>query len=103
MEVDAGEEGKRPSGSNPIAVNIFSRTIPQQRTGQGSPKGSRRGKKTPVISMYPVTGCFSSIYKFGQDDFFRAAADGVASADPSHRIGGLEGFGYALCFSWWFR
>ena len=48
----------------------------------------------PVIGHAANNGHLSFIYKLGQNDFLRAAADAVHAAHPFHLVGGFERFGH---------
>ena len=50
----------------------------------------------PVIGHATDNGHLSFIYKLGQNDFLRAAADAVHAAYPFHLIGSFECFGHAF-------
>ena len=50
----------------------------------------------PVIGHAANNGHLSFVYKLGQNDFLRAAADVVHAAHPFHLVGGLECFGHAF-------
>ena len=55
----------------------------------------------PVIGHTANNGHLSFIYKLGQNDFLRTAADAVHAAHPFHLVGGLEcvGHTFLLCHS----
>ena len=48
----------------------------------------------PVIGHAANNGHLSFIYKLGQNDFLRTAADVVHAAHPFHLVGGFERFGH---------
>ena len=48
----------------------------------------------PVIGHAANNGHLSFVYKLGQNDFLRAAADVVHAAHPFHLVGGFERFGH---------
>mgnify|MGYP003582245961 CR=1 FL=1 len=48
----------------------------------------------PVIGHATDNGHLSFIYKLGQNDFLRAAAEVVHAAHPFHLVGGFERFGH---------
>ena len=50
----------------------------------------------PVIGYTANNGHLSFIYKLGQNDFLRTAADAVHAAHPFHLVGGFEFFGHAF-------
>ena len=49
-----------------------------------------------VIGHATDNGHLSFIYKLGQNDFFRTAADAVHAANPFHLLGGFQGFCHAF-------
>ena len=50
----------------------------------------------PVIGHAANNGHLSFIYKLGQNDFLRTAADVVHAAHPFHLVGGFECFGHTF-------
>ena len=50
----------------------------------------------PVIGHTANNGHLSFIYKLGQYDFLRTAADAVHAAHPFHLVGGFERFGHTF-------
>ena len=48
----------------------------------------------PVIGHAANNGHLSFIYKLGQNNFLRAAANVVHAAHPFHLVGGFERFGH---------
>ena len=50
----------------------------------------------PVIGHATDNGHLSFIYKLGQNDFLRAAADAVYAVHPFHLVGGFERFGHTF-------
>ena len=50
----------------------------------------------PVIGHTANNGHLSFIYKLGQYDFLRTAADAVHAAHPFHLVGGFQSFCHAF-------
>ena len=50
----------------------------------------------PVIGHATDNGHLSFIYKLGQNDFLRTAADAVHPANPFHLVSNFQGFCHAI-------